>query len=138
MEDSGYMARTAFIMDRLMKRVGLSGGSVVPLLSSFACAIPGIMAARTLDNERDRIITIMVAPLMSCSARLPVYTLFIAAFIPAGKLFGVFGYQGLTMFTMYLMGTLTAFVAAWILKRYVFKGSASFLPWSCRHTGGRR
>ena len=126
MEDSGYMARTAFIMDRLMSRVGLSGGSVVPLLSSFACAIPGIMAARTLDNERDRIITIMVAPLMSCSARLPVYTLFIAAFIPAGKLFGVFGYQGLTMFTMYLMGAVTAFVAAWILKRYVFKGSASF------------
>ena len=126
MEDSGYMARTAFIMDRLMSRVGLSGGSVVPLLSSFACAIPGIMAARTLDNERDRIITIMVAPLMSCSARLPVYTLFIAAFIPAGKLFGVFGYQGLTMFSMYLMGTVTAFVAAWILKRYVFKGSKSF------------
>ena len=126
MEDTGYMARTAFIMDRLMSRVGLSGGSVVPLLSSFACAIPGIMAARTLDNERDRIITIMVAPLMSCSARLPVYTLFIAAFIPADKLFGVFGYQGLTMFAMYLVGTLTAFAAAWILKRYVFKGSASF------------
>ena len=126
MEDTGYMARTAFIMDRLMNRVGLSGGSVVPLLSSFACAIPGIMAARTLDNERDRIITIMVAPLMSCSARLPVYTLFIAAFIPAGSLFGVFGYQGLTMFAMYLLGTLTAFAAAWILKRYVFKGSQSF------------
>ncbi len=126
MEDTGYMARTAFIMDRLMNRVGLSGGSVVPLLSSFACAIPGIMAARTLDNERDRIITIMVAPLMSCSARLPVYALFIAAFIPADKLFGVFGYQGLTMFAMYLLGTLTAFAAAWILKRYVFKGSASF------------
>ena len=126
MEDTGYMARTAFIMDRLMSRVGLSGGSVVPLLSSFACAIPGIMAARTLDNERDRIITIMVAPLMSCSARLPVYTLFIAAFIPGDKLFGVFGYQGLTMFAMYLIGTLTAFAAAWILKRYVFKGSASF------------
>ena len=126
MEDTGYMARTAFIMDRIMSKVGLSGGSVVPLLSSFACAIPGIMAARTLDNERDRIITIMVAPLMSCSARLPVYTLFIAAFIPVGSLFGVFGYQGLTMFMMYLMGTVMAFVAAWILKKFVFKGSGTF------------
>ena len=126
MEDSGYMARTAFIMDRVMKRVGLSGGSVLPLLSSYACAIPGIMAARTLDNERDRIITIMVAPLMSCSARLPVYTLFIAAFIPAGTLFGFLGYQGLTMFAMYFMGTAMAFVAAWALKRLVFRGSSSY------------
>ncbi len=126
MEDTGYMARTAFIMDKLMKRVGLSGGSVLPLLSSFACAIPGIMAARTLDNERDRIITIMVAPLMSCSARLPVYTLFIAAFIPAGKLFGLVGYQGLAMFSMYLMGTVMAVVAAWVLKRFVFKGSRGY------------
>src|SRR5690606_37734127 len=89
MEDTGYMAWSAFIMDRVMRRVGLSGGSVVPLLRAFACAIPGIMAARTLDNHRDRVVTIMVTPLMSCSARLPVYTLFIAAFIPAGKLFGV-------------------------------------------------
>ncbi len=126
MEDSGYMARSAFIMDRVMKRVGLSGGSVLPLLSSYACAIPGIMAARTLDNERDRLITIMVAPLMSCSARLPVYTLFIAAFIPAGTLMGVFGYQGLVMFSMYLMGTVMAFVAAAILKRFVFRGEQSY------------
>lgn len=126
MEDTGYMARTAFIMDRIMRRVGLSGGSVLPLLSSYACAIPGIMAARTLDSERDRLITIMVAPLMSCSARLPVYTLFIAAFIPAGTLLGVIGYQGLAMFTMYLMGTVMAFVAAAVLKRFVFKGSESF------------
>lgn len=126
MEDSGYMARSAFIMDRLMKRVGLSGGSVLPLLSSYACAIPGIMAARTLDSERDRLITIMVAPLMSCSARLPVYTLFIAAFLPTGKLLGVFGYQGLAMFSMYMMGTIMAFVAAAILKRVVFKGPESY------------
>lgn len=125
MEDTGYMARTAFIMDRLMRRMGLSGASVVPLLSSYACAIPGIMAARTLANERDRLITIMVAPLMSCSARLPVYTLFIAAFIPAGALFGVVGYQGLTMFLLYVLGTAMAFVAAWVLKRVVFKGTAS-------------
>lgn len=126
MEDTGYMARTSFIMDRIMRRVGLSGGSVLPLLSSYACAIPGIMAARTLDSERDRLITIMVAPLMSCSARLPVYTLFIAAFIPAGTLLGVFGYQGLVMFSMYMMGTVMAFVAAAILKRLVFKGSQSY------------
>lgn len=125
MEDTGYMARTAFIMDRLMRRMGLSGGSVVPLLSSYACAIPGIMAARTLANERDRLITIMVAPLMTCSARLPVYTLFIAAFIPAGALFGVFGYQGIAMLSLYLLGTVMAFVAAWVLKRFVFKGDAS-------------
>ncbi len=125
MEDTGYMARSAFIMDRVMRKVGLSGGSVLPLLSSFACAIPGIMAARTLDNERDRLITIMVAPLMSCSARLPIYTLFIAAFIPSGVFFGIVGWQGLAMFTMYLMGTVMAFVAAWILKRFVFKGTRS-------------
>ena len=126
MEDTGYMARTAFIMDRLMRQVGLSGGSVVPLLSSFACAIPGIMAARTLDNHRDRVVTIMVAPLMSCSARLPVYTLFIAAFIPAGSLFGFIGYQGLAMFSMYALGVVMAFTAAFILKRYVIKGPPSF------------
>lgn len=126
MEDTGYMARSAFIMDRIMKRVGLSGGSVLPLLSSYACAIPGIMAARTLDNERDRLITIMIAPLMSCSARLPVYTLFIAAFIPAGTLFGVFGFQGLVMFSMYMMGTAVAFVAAAMLKRFVFKGTEGY------------
>lgn len=126
MEDTGYMARSAFIMDRLMSKVGLSGGSVVPLLSSFACAIPGIMAARTLANPRDRLITIMVAPLMSCSARLPVYTLFIAAFLPTGTVLGIFTFQGLAMFSMYLLGTAMAFVAAFVLKRIVFKGSSSF------------
>ncbi len=125
MEDTGYMARTAFIMDRVMRRLGLSGASVVPLLSSYACAIPGIMAARTLPNERDRLLTIMVAPLMSCSARLPVYTLFIAAFVPSIRLGGVFGMQGLAMLTLYLMGTVMAFVAAWVLRRTVFKGEAS-------------
>ena len=127
MEDTGYMARSAFIMDRLMSKVGLSGGSVVPLLSSFACAIPGIMAARTLANPRDRLITIMVAPLMSCSARLPVYTLFIAAFLPTGTVLGVFTWQGVAMFSMYLLGTVMAFVAAFVLRRFVFnKGDSSF------------
>ena len=125
MEDSGYMARTAFIMDRAMRRVGLSGASVVPMLSAYACAIPGIMAARTLADERDRIITIMVVPLQGCSARLPVYVLFIAAFIPSGALFGVIGYQSLAMVSLYALGTLMAFVAAWVLRRFVFKGDGS-------------
>ena len=125
MEDTGYMARTAFIMDRAMRRVGLSGGSVVPMLSAYACAIPGIMAARTLADERDRIITIMVVPLQGCSARLPVYVLFIAAFIPAGTLFGVIGYQSLAMVSLYVLGTVMAFAAAWVLRRFVFKGEGS-------------
>ena len=125
MEDTGYMARTTFITDRLMRSMGLSGRSVVPLLSSYACAVPGIMAARTLDSERDRIITIMVAPLMSCSARLPVYTLFIAAFIPAGSAFGMIGYQGLALFALYLLGTGMALVAAWVLRTVVFTGETS-------------
>ena len=124
MEDTGYMARTAFIMDRAMRKFGLSGASVVPLLSGYACAIPGIMAARTLADERDRIITIMVVPLQGCSARLPVYVLFIAAFIPTGTLWGVMGYQGLAMVTLYVLGTLMAFVAAWVLRRFVFKGES--------------
>lgn len=125
MEDTGYMARTAFIMDRAMRRVGLSGASVVPMLSAYACAIPGIMAARTLADERDRIITIMVVPLQGCSARLPVYVLFIAAFLPAGALFGVVGYQALAMTGLYVLGTGMAFVAAWVLRRFVFKGEGS-------------
>ena len=125
MEDTGYMARTAFIMDRAMRRVGLSGGSVVPMLSAYACAIPGIMAARTLADERERIITIMVVPLQGCSARLPVYVLFIAAFIPAGTAFGVVGYQGLAMTGLYVLGTLMAFAAAWVLRTWVFTGGGS-------------
>lgn len=126
-EDTGYMARTTFITDRLMRSIGLSGRSVVPLLSSYACAVPGIMAARTLDSERDRIITIMVAPLMSCSARLPVYTLFTAAFIPSGSAFGIIGYQGLTLFSLYLLGTVMGLVAAWVLRSVVFTGETSTL-----------
>ncbi len=89
LEDCGYMARAAFLMDRLMTRVGLSGKSFVPLMSSFACAIPGIMATRVIENRRDRFTTILVAPLMSCSARQPVYALLIAAFIPAASVLGV-------------------------------------------------
>jgi ferrous iron transport protein B len=125
LEDTGYMARAAFIMDRIMKRVGLSGRSVVPMLSGFACAVPGIMATRTIDNQRDRLVTIMVVPLMTCAARLPVYTLLISAFIPAGALFGVVGYQGLTLLLLYVLGVVFATAAAWVLKRFVGRGESS-------------
>ncbi len=112
LEQSGYMARAAFLMDRLMSRVGLSGHAFVPLLSSFACAIPGIMAARTIDSQRDRLTTIMIAPLMTCAARLPVYTLIIAAFIPSVTLAGGVNLQGLVMFGLYLAGIVSALVVA--------------------------
>jgi ferrous iron transport protein B len=125
LEDTGYMARAAFIMDRVMNRIGLSGRSVVPLLSGFACAIPGIMGARTIENQRDRLVTILVIPLMTCSARLPVYALLIAAFIPTGRLFGVIGYQGLTLLVMYALGIGLAVGAAWVLKRFIIKGERS-------------
>ncbi len=125
LEDTGYMARAAFIMDRVMKRIGLSGRSVVPLLSGFACAIPGIMGARTIENQRDRLITILVLPLMTCSARLPVYALLIAAFIPSEKFLGVIGYQGLTLLLMYVLGVSLAIGAAWFLKKFVVKGERS-------------
>ncbi len=116
LEASGYLARAAFLADGLMRRAGLSGRAVIPLLSSFACAIPGIMAARTIDNERDRLATIMVAPLMTCSAQIQVYALMIAAFIPPTRV-GPFGLQGLTLFGLYLIGVATALVVAFVFKR---------------------
>ena len=122
LEDTGYMARAAFIMDRVMRRVGLSGRSVVPMLSGFACAVPGIMAARTIDNQRDRLVTILVTPLMTCSARLPVYALLIAAVIPDTKVFGFIGAQGLTLTALYLLGVLFAVAAAYVIKKFVVKG----------------
>ena len=122
LEDSGYMARAAFLMDRLLAGFGLSGRSFIPLLSSFACAVPGIMSARTIENQRDRIATILIAPLMSCSARLPVYVLLISAFIPAQTVWGVVGLQGLTLFGMYLIGLLVAPPIALVLKRTILAG----------------
>jgi len=119
LEDSGYMARAAFLIDRLMRAVGLHGKAFVPLLSSFACAIPGIMATRTIENPKDRVATIMVAPFMSCSARLPVYTLMIAAFFSGRKVFGVISLGALMILAMYLLGILVAIVVAWILKRTI-------------------
>lgn len=121
LEDTGYMARVAFIMDRFMKSMGLSGHSVMPLLSSFACAIPGIMATRTISNWKDRLITIMIAPLMSCSARLPVYILLIGAFFPSMTILGVFTLQGLMLFSMYIFGIVVAIGAALVFKRLFMK-----------------
>lgn len=124
LEDSGYMARAAFLMDRVMAGFGLSGRSFIPLLSSFACAVPGIMSTRSIDNHRDRIATILIAPLMSCSARLPVYVLFISAFIPNRTIWGVVGLQGLTLFAMYLIGLIVAPPIALVLKRTMLRGES--------------
>ena len=121
LEDTGYMARAAFIMDRIMGRVGLSGRAFIPLLSSFACAIPGIMATRTIDNRRDRITTIIIAPFMSCSARLPVYALLIGAFIP-NVWVGFVTLPGIVLFSMYFLGIAAAIVVAALLKRTVLRG----------------
>ena len=125
LENTGYMARAAFIMDRLMSRVGLNGKSFIPLLSSYACAIPGIMATRTIEDPKDRLVTILVAPLMSCSARLPVYLLMIAALLP-GSAVPVFTKVGL-MLLMYALGTLGAFGFAWLFKRTLLKGASPMM-----------
>jgi len=124
LEDCGYMARAAFLTDRLMVRAGLSGKSFIPLLSSFACAIPGIMATRVIENRRDRLTTILVAPLMSCSARLPVYTVLIAAFIPRRRYFGgLIDLQAVVLLSMYLLGMAAAVIVALVLKRTVLRGA---------------
>jgi ferrous iron transport protein B len=123
LEDSGYLPRAAFLLDRLMGTVGLSGRSFIPLLSSFACAIPGIMAARTIANWRDRLATIMIAPLMTCSARLPVYALIIGAFIPETTVAGVFNLQGLVLFMLYVAGVASALAVAGVLKLTVGRGN---------------
>ena len=125
MEASGYMARAAFLMDRLMARVGLSGRSFIPLLSSFACAIPGIMATRSIADPKDRLTTILIAPLMTCSARLPVYAVIIAAFIPNRAVLPGVGLQGLVLFGLYVIGIVGAMVVALVLRRSVTKGAAS-------------
>ena len=127
LEDTGYMARAAYVMDRLMGRVGLPGKAFIPLLGSFACAIPGIMSARTIEKERDRIATMLIAPLMSCSARLPVYTLLIAAFIPTTTVLGIFTLPALTMFGLYLFGIVVAMVIAWVLKRTLLRSAQTEL-----------
>ncbi len=120
LEDSGYLPRAAFLLDNLMGKVGLSGRAFIPLLSSFACAIPGIMATRTIANWKDRLATIMIAPLMTCSARLPVYALLIGAFVPDRSV-GVFNLRGLTLFGLYVAGVLSAMAVAWVFKRIWMK-----------------
>jgi len=129
LEDCGYMARAAFLLDRWMTRLGLNGQAFIPLVSSFACAVPGIMATRTIDDRRDRFVTILIAPLMSCSARLPVYVLLIGAFIPATAVLGGWlNLQAVVLLGMYLTGAIVAIPIAWMLKRWVFRGAPpSFL-----------
>jgi ferrous iron transport protein B len=122
LEASGYMVRAAFLMDRLMAGVGLSGRAFIPLLSSFACAIPGIMATRSIDDPKDRLTTILIAPLMTCSARLPVYAVVIGAFIPAKQVLPGIGLQGLVLFCLYVAGILSSMLVAAVLKRTVTKG----------------
>ena len=126
LEESGYLPRAAFLLDRLMGSVGLSGRSFIPLLSSFACAIPGIMATRSIANPRDRLVTIMIAPLMTCSARLPVYALLIGAFIPRRDV-GWFELQGLVLFGLYVIGIAGALAVAWVLKRLTARGQSRTL-----------
>lgn len=127
LEESGYMSRVVFLMDKLMRPFGLNGRSVVPMISSVACAIPGIMAARTIGDWKDRIITIMVAPLMSCSARLPVYILLIALVIPDQEVFGFFNLQGLVLLVLYLLGTIAALLVALIMKHLLRRNQEGFL-----------
>ena len=122
LEESGYLPRAAYLLDRLMGSVGLSGRSFIPLLSSFACAIPGIIAIRTIPNARDRVVTMLIAPLMTCSARLPIYALLIAAFIPQQTIAGFLQLQGVVMFVLYLAGILGAMAVAWLLKKLTAAG----------------
>jgi ferrous iron transport protein B len=125
LEDLGYMARAAFLMDRIMGGAGLHGRAFIPLLSSFACAIPGIMATRVIDNKRDRLTTILVAPLMTCSARIPVYTLIISAFIPERQVWGFIGLQGLVMFGLYAAGIVSALGVSFIANHFFWRENAT-------------
>jgi ferrous iron transport protein B len=122
-EDTGYMARAVFVLDRIMKMVGLNGKAFLPLLSSFACTVPGVLATRTIEDRNERLATVMVAPLMSCSARLPIYTLLAAAFIPPGKIFGILSMQGVTLLVMYLLGIGAGLGMAAIFRKTFLRGN---------------
>ena len=126
LEDTGYMARISFLTDKLMRKVGLNGKSVMPMISGFACAVPAIMSARNIENKKERLLTIMVTPLMSCSARLPVYTILIALIIPSKLYFGFLSVQGLVMMGLYLLGTVMALIVAWVLKWFIKTTERSF------------
>ncbi len=127
LEESGYMARVVFLMDKVMRQFGLNGRSIVPLVSGVACAIPAIMATRAIDNWKDRLITIFVVPLVSCSARLPVYTILIALIIPEKRLLGIFNLQGLTLMGLYLLGFAAAIVSALFIRQFIVRKGRSFL-----------
>src|SRR5690606_17516494 len=126
LEETGYMARITFLMDKMMRKVGLSGKSVVPMIGGLACAVPSIMAARNIENWKDRIITIMVTPLISCAARLPVYILLISLVVPDDKVFGLFDLRGLTLLGLYVLGTVGAVFVAWIMKNLIKGKEASY------------
>lgn len=126
LEESGYMARVMVLMDKLMRKVGLNGRSVVPLISGVACAVPAIMSARTIQSRKDRLITIMVTPLVSCSARLPIFTVMIGLVVPEKTVYGIFNYQGLALMGFYLMGFVSALVSAWVMKKILKVKDRSF------------
>ncbi|MBK8494415.1 MAG: ferrous iron transport protein B [Chitinophagaceae bacterium] len=126
LEDTGYMARISFLTDKLMRKVGLNGKSVMPMISGFACAVPAIMSARNIENKKERLLTIMITPLMSCSARLPVYTILIALVIPSELYFGFLSLQGLVMMGLYLMGTVLALLVSWVMKWFIKSTERSF------------
>ena len=126
LEDTGYMARISFLTDKLMRKVGLNGKSVMPMISGFACAVPAIMSARNIENKKERLLTIMITPLMSCSARLPVYTILIALVIPSKLYFGFLSLQGLVMMALYLLGTVMALIVAWVMKWFIKSAERSF------------
>lgn len=126
LEDSGYMARISFLTDKLMRKVGLNGKSVMPMISGFACAVPAIMSARSIENKKERLLTIMITPLLSCSARLPVYTILIALVIPKKMILGFFSLQGLVMMALYLLGTVLALLVAWVMKWFIKSSERSF------------
>lgn len=126
LEDTGYMARISFLTDKLMRKVGLNGKSVMPMISGFACAVPAIMSARNIENRKERLLTIMITPLMSCSARLPVYTILIALVTPSKIYFGFLSLQGLVMMGLYLLGTVMALIVAWVMKWFIKSAERSF------------
>ncbi len=126
LEDTGYMARISFLTDKLMRKVGLNGKSVMPMISGFACAVPAIMSARNIENRKERLLTIMITPLMSCSARLPVYTILIALVIPKEKIWGIFGLQGLVMMMLYLLGLVLALLVSFVMKWFIKIKEKSF------------
>lgn len=136
-EDSGYMARISFLTDKLMRKAGLNGKSIMPMISGLACAVPAIMSARSIENKKERLLTIMVTPLMSCSARLPVYTILIALVIPNKLYLGFLSLQGLVMMALYLLGTVMALLVSWVMKFLSGLPNAVFLFWNCRFTGNQ-